>query len=142
MGGLAPADITVGCGCDMERYDRVARGAGIVCDDTVLKIEALVDFVDHAIVADRFLVRGEVRHPFRHPGGLGGRQRRFDIAPTTEAGTVGQRFDLIDQCRDGQFGVTDQSDSCRFVLVDVIGVDRIVDDLFPGRNCLAVGRAR
>ena len=80
LGGLAPAEIGEGLDRLPERRELVARAAGIMGDDGVLDVDGVLQVPEHAVGIERRVVGGELRHPFRQPLLVRGRDLGRDRA--------------------------------------------------------------
>ena len=65
--GVAPAEVAAGGGGFVERHNLVAGVAGVVGYDAVGLVQPIVQFPDHAVGADGYVVGGEAGQPLGQP---------------------------------------------------------------------------
>ena len=138
MRALAPADVAVGRGGDVERHDLVAGRASVVGDHAVVVVQHLVHLVNHPVRRERGVVVREIGLPLGEPCVFGFLDA--DAHAGAAALFADQTLDGIDQRRQRELGVADQADVRGGVLVDLVVGDHRVDEELAAREALSVGR--
>src|SRR5579859_6369022 len=128
--GLAPAEIGEGFYRLPERRELVSGAAGIMGDDGVLDVDGVLQVPEHAIRVERRVVARELRHPFRPPLLVRGRDLGRDRAWI--AIRCDGLADLFLQRVEHEAGVADETYPALDILVEVVGIERRMDDGFAG----------
>ena len=133
---LAPAEISARHERFPERHELLARAAGIVRDDRVLALHHLHEVVDHAVLVDRGLGRGELSLPLFEPFLL---DRAHFLGRAVGALAVA---DFSDERLEHELRVADAGGLGRKFLADIGGIVGEVHDLLAVRHLGPPRRAR
>ena len=117
----------------MHRHQLVSRVPRVVGDDRGGRIGDCDEVGDHAVGVQRYLVAGELGGIACVPGRGRPGHMRFDLGPLGSTLVVTElALEFFEQCDCGQLAVTQQRHIGDVVLVQISGVDRVVNDPFAG----------